>query len=468
MDPVVTPAEMAAIDAAAPEPVEELIERAGWAVARQALAMLGGGYGKRVLVVAGKGNNGADGVAAARFLRARGARVEVLTATDPAASDPAVLPPTDLLIDAAYGTGFRGAFSPAVLPQPAPPVLAVDIPSGVSGLTGEAHGRPWPATVTVTFAAPKPGLLLGQGAELAGRVVVADIGLDTSTVNTWHLNLSDLAPLRPRRERGDHKWRHAVWVVAGSPGMAGAAALCARAAQRGGAGYVRVTSPGVDAEAFAPTEAVVVAAALDGWVDLVKADAHRFGALAVGPGLGRGPSVDGAVRRLVAETTQPLVIDADALVALGGVDTTAGVIGARGDGAAPVVLTPHDGEFASLTGGPPGPDRFAAVRDLAAATGAVVLLKGPTTIVAEPAGQAVAVDAGDVRLASAGTGDVLTGVVAALLAGRADTTPRAAMWSAAAAAVLHGRAGALASPRGLVASDLLDHLPTALSEAFGG
>src|SRR4051812_941006 len=148
MDAVVTPEEMGAIDAAAPEPVDVLIGRAGAAVAREALRMLGGAYGKRVVVVAGKGNNGADGRDAASRLEARGVRCTVIDA----AAAPARLPAADLVIDAAYGTGFRGEYEPPALASADTPVLAVDIPSGVSGLTGEAGGRPWRAQRTVTFA----------------------------------------------------------------------------------------------------------------------------------------------------------------------------------------------------------------------------------------------------------------------------------------------------------------------------
>jgi len=186
--PVVTPAEMRAIDEAAPEPVDVLIERAGEATFRAALDLLGGTYGRHVVLVAGKGNNGADGRSAARRLRRRGVRVVVLDAT----ALPADLPDADLLIDAAYGTGFRGDWTP----PPAPPgaaVLAVDIPSGVDGLTGQAHGAPWRADVTVTFAALEPGLLLRDGPDLAGDVRLADIGLDTTSARIHVVEPADVA-----------------------------------------------------------------------------------------------------------------------------------------------------------------------------------------------------------------------------------------------------------------------------------
>jgi NAD(P)H-hydrate epimerase len=250
MIPIVTPEEMAAVDAAAPEPVEVLIERAGAAVAAVALQMLGGGYGRRVVVVAGKGNNGADGRSAAVRLRRRGVRVDVIDAADA----PSVLPAADLVIDAAYGTGFHGEYE---APDPAgAPVLAVDIPSGVLGLTGEAGGRPSPATRTVTFAALKPGLLLEPGRSLAGEVTVADIGLDTAGARAHLVELDDVTGWVPARAVDAHKWRAALLVVAGSAGMTGAAHLTASAAQRAGAGMVRLGSPGVADDPGRPTEAV--------------------------------------------------------------------------------------------------------------------------------------------------------------------------------------------------------------------
>jgi NAD(P)H-hydrate epimerase len=409
------------------------------------------------VVVAGKGNNGADGRSAARRLARRGVRATVLDAADL----PSTLPRADLVIDAAYGTGFRGIFDVPALADPATPVLAVDIPSGVDGLTGVAAGPVLRAVRTVTFAAWKPGLLLGDGPELAGEVQLIDLGLDTARARAHRVVDADVARWLPDRPRSAHKWRSAVWLVAGSPGMTGAARLAAGGAQRGGAGYVRVSVPGAGHDVDAPTEAVVVPVPADGWAAEVLDGEARFGALAVGPGLGRGPAVEAGVRQMVARSSRPIVVDGDALRELG---REAGwAIGSRVEGAGPVVLTPHDGELEALAGHPPGADRFAEVRDLARQTGAVVLLKGPTTLVAAPDGRVLAVDAGDARLATAGTGDVLTGLVAALLA---QGIP--ALEAAASAALLHGRAGDLAWPRGLVAGDLVDHLPAALIAVAGG
>lgn len=293
MIPVVTPAEMGSIDAAAPEPVEVLIGRAGAAVARTAVRMLGGTYGRRVVVVAGKGNNGNDGREAARRLRRRGVRVVEVDAT----ALPERLPPCDLVIDAAFGTGFRGEWT---APATEAPVLAVDIPSGVDGLTGVVSGSPLPAERTVTFAALKPGLLVGPGAALAGVVAVAVIGLDVSSARTHLVEAADVAAWLPPRAPAAHKWQGAVRIVAGSPGMTGAAHLAARAALRAGAGYVTLSSPGVDDDPRAPTEVVGRPLPDEGWAAVVGEDLGRFGALVVGPGLGRSPGTAAEVQALVA------------------------------------------------------------------------------------------------------------------------------------------------------------------------
>ncbi|MGH9100549.1 MAG: NAD(P)H-hydrate epimerase, partial [Acidimicrobiales bacterium] len=210
-----TVAEMRAADSASPVPEATLVRRAGTATAVSALRMLGGAYARRVVVVAGKGNNGADGRVAAAALRRRGARVTVVTPD-------AHIGECDLVVDAALGTGARGEYV-APVPPPRARVLAVDIPSGVHGDTGEAPGRPMAATRTVTFAALKLGLLQGDGARLAGSVEVADIGLGELQAEVSLVEDSDVAHLLARRPVDSHKWATAVCVVAGSPGMEGAA-----------------------------------------------------------------------------------------------------------------------------------------------------------------------------------------------------------------------------------------------------
>ena len=454
MKPVVTVEEMAAIDAEASEPVDVLIERAGAAVARAARRMLGGTYGRRVVVVAGKGNNGADGRAAARRLARRGVRVSVIDAAD----QPAVVPDCDLVIDAAYGTGFRGDYA---APDPGGArVLAVDIPSGVAGDTGESSDEAVRADATVTFAALKPGLLLGAGPLRAGRIEVADIGLDVGRARIALVEDADVSAALPRRPRDAHKWQSAVYVVAGSSGMLGAAELASRAAMRAGAGMVRLGSPGATGPELPRGEVVARALPAEDWDGDVLPELERCKALVVGPGLGRSDATVAAVRRLVAKAGVPVVVDADGLNALGGSDSAAEVIAPRSQ---PTVLTPHDAEFARLAGSKPSADRIGDARRLAAATGAVVLLKGPTTVVAAPDGTVRLAAAGDARLATAGTGDVLSGVTGAFLAMgvRAPDAP-------ALASHTEERAARLGVSRGFVAGDLLELLPRWLSERVEG
>jgi NAD(P)H-hydrate epimerase len=464
--PVVTVAEMRAIDEEALETVshDTLVDRAGTAVAAAALRLLGGAYGRRVVVVAGKGSNGADGRVAAARLRRRGARVLVVEAADAPdrlARDGRV----DLVVDAAYGTGFRGTYRAPSVPAGVP-VLAVDIPSGVDGDTGEACGEPLRADLTVTFAALKPGLLQGDGPLLAGQVEVVDIGLDVDRARLRVVEDADVARLLPVRARGAYKWQSAVAVVAGSPGMTGAAELCAHAAYRAGAGMVRLGVPGADTALLTAGEAVATALPADGWATAALEMVTRCHALVVGPGLGRAPDTGPQVRRLVAGAPVPVVVDADGLVALGTGAEIAGTVGPDtrgGDDGVRCVLTPHDGEFARLAGSAPGVDRIAAARGLAADTGAVVLLKGPTTVVAHPGGSALLVTAGSPRLATAGTGDVLSGAIGAFVARGLPLFEAAGL-----AAHVHGRAAALGPPEGLVAGDLADLLGRWLSDVRRG
>lgn len=428
MIPVLTPEEMKAVDEAAPEPVEVLVERAGAAVARTALRMLGQGYGKRVVVVAGKGNNGADGRAAARRLERAGVRVQIV---DPG---PAVLPPCDLVIDAAFGTGFRRTYDPPDVPAEIP-VLAVDVPTG-----GVVE-----ADVTVTFAALKPQHLFDD----CGVVEVADIGLDAaSAARAWLVEDDDVVAALPRRSRDAHKWQTAVFVAAGSPGMWGAPLLVARGAMRAGSGYVRLGVPG-GMEMPAGHEAVAVDLPASGWADAVLPELERCQALVLGPGLGRSDETAKQVRRLVADSPVPVVVDADGLNVLGEQPQAEGC-----------VLTPHDKEYERLAGRPVGDDRLAAARDLATTTGATVLLKGSTTVVARPDGLAYFAAAGRPALATAGTGDVLSGVIGAFLA-----RGLAPLEAAAFAAHVHGCAAGYGFEEGLVAGDLPELIAAWLSDA---
>lgn len=447
MRPVVTPEEMAEVDRRAPEPVDVLIGRAGHAVARKALAMMGGGYGRDVIVVAGKGNNGNDGRDAARRLRQRGARVRLLDAATLGPNER--LDPCALVIDAAYGTGFRGEYEAPDAGRA--PVLSVDIPSGVDGLTGAACDGAVRADATVTFAALKPGLLFHPGRGLAGDVTVADIGLDCSAATVEVVEATDVRAWLPVRPADTHKWRAAVWVVAGSPGMTGAAALATGGAQRAGAGYVRLSSPGAARIDDAPVEVVRTPLPHTSWDVDVLDGLTRFRALVVGPGLGTDAATAIAVQRVVRESAVPTVVDGDGLTALGRnvAEHTHPL----------TVLTPHDGEYERLMGRAPGADRIEAARALARTANATVVLKGPTPVITDHDGRALLVTTGDARLATAGTGDVLSGIIGGLLSQGVHP-----LRAAAAGAWLHGRASALGPFRGLVAGDLAGALPAVFAE----
>jgi NAD(P)H-hydrate epimerase len=452
MLPIVTPAEMKAIDAAAPEAAEVLIARAGAAVARAAVRMMGGTYGRTVVVIAGPGNNGADGLVAATRLAERGVRVHVIDAADP----PDLIDGADLVIDAAYGTGFHGTWNPPDVGDT--PVLAVDIPSGVDALTGEADGPVLAATRTVTFAALKPGLLVPPGSSLAGELQLADIGLAVEHAHAHLVQQSDVAAWWPLRAADAHKWRWALRVVAGSATMSGAARLVAHAAMRAGSGMVHLSVPG-HVITDAPIEVVQRELPSHGWADEALASLDRFRAVVVGPGLGRADDVAEQTRRFALGSPLPVVIDGDGLFALAwNAQGAAALLRHR---TSPTVLTPHDGEYALLTGQPPGHDRLVAARRLAADTGCVVLLKGPATVIADPHGAALVVTAGDPRLATAGTGDVLTGIIGALLAAGVP-----ALEAAAAAAWVHGSAARSVAASGMVAGDLPDRIPGVV-EALG-
>ena len=357
-----------------------LVERAGTAVATWSLRLLGGAYGRRVVVVAGKGNNGADGRVAADRLRRRGARVDDLDAID-APDRIGDAENVDLVVDAAYGTGFKGSYKAPSVPAGVQ-VLAVDIPSGIDGDTGEASGEVLRADLTVTFGALKPGLLQGDGPAHAGRVEVARIGLDPSRARIWLVEDADVGRLLPPRPREAHKWQSGVVVVAGSPGMLGAASLCARSAYRSGAGMVRLAVPGASASELPASEAVGLEAPRHGWASSVLEVAKRCGAVVVGPGIGRDDETSADVRRVAAESPVPVVVDADGLFAMGDSARIADVARSRRADSGPIVLTPHSGEFARIFGRPPGIDKVTETLAASRSTDCIFLLKGSTTVVA--------------------------------------------------------------------------------------
>lgn len=470
MEPVLTPAEMGDADRrtiASGTPGEVLMGRAGRAVAWEVRDLVGTVYGRRVTIACGGGNNGGDGLVAARVLSGWGVRVEVLdlaAGVEVVAADRA-LDRADVLIDAMYGTGFRGSLegvaARVAARSPELVTVAVDIPSGVDGLTGAIHGPAVRADATVTFAARKPGVCFEPGRTRAGEVRVVDIGIDLGVDgDAPPLGLTEARDLArwlvPRAPRA-HKWVSGLLVVGGSGGMTGAPLLVSRAAMRVGAGIVWCGVPGSDAAERASGSEVITKGlpatsdgALVGLGDVREA-VERFRAVVIGPGLGGAPETRTAVREMTAEMAVPLVLDADGLNAFAG---DAGAIAGR---CAPTVLTPHEGEYYRLVGEPVGADRVAAARSLAATTGAVVLLKGPGTVVAEPGGRAAIAPHDGPWLGTAGSGDVLSGIIGGLLARGLE--PFAA---ASAGAFLHAEAADRAGHTGLVAGDLLAALPRTL------
>ena len=507
MIPVLTPQEAAALDGASVErgvSVEALMERAGFAVARAVVSMSGGAYGRRVVVVCGKGNNGGDGLVAARYLDRWGAGVTVLLLADAASlSGPTAgnlrrlfdlgarvlrstpgrlereLSRSDVAVDAIFGTGFRGT---AEGPNGAAivalrgfegPVVAVDIPSGVDGATGAVSGPAVVARATVTFGALKPGVVFLPGAALAGDVEVADIGFPVDLVvsDLFLAEPADAAALVRPRGAGSHK-RSAgvVLVVAGSRAMPGAAVLATRAAYRAGAGLVTLAS--VPAALEVAQRSVVEATYLPlpesaagsipgvAWPALEERLAS-VDSVAIGPGLSRDDDTAGLVRRLVGASPVPVVVDADGLNAF---PEGTGLSDRR----SPAVLTPHAGEFARLTGVDPeglALDRVGHAREAARAFDAVLLLKGPRTIVARPDGRTVVNPTGGPSLATGGTGDVLTGAIAASLARGLDPADAAVL-----GAYVHGLAGDMAAADlgdGTTAHDVVERLPAAI-RSLGG
>lgn len=429
-----------------PDSIPELMERAGAAVAHE--TMLAFPAARSFACVCGGGSNGGDGRVAARVLREAGHMVEETTEPDG----------YDVIVDALFGTGFRGAPRPeaaeliARINAASAPVVSVDLPSGVDASTGEVAGAVVDADITVTFHAPKVGLAIAPGRFHAGRVVVADIGLEAAS--TVHRRATPaLLSTVPRRGATDTKYSSgSVLVVGGQPGMTGAASLCAMAALRADAGYVTLAVP---EEALPAAEALALEPVKIGWSDADAMEtilhaAERATALAIGPGLGRSDERRTLVRALLEQLRLPAVVDADALFGLEPLERDA-----------PTVLTPHAGELARLLGTDSawvGDHRLAAAQQAADRFDAVVLLKGADTIVAAPSEGVVVCDLGPPSLATAGTGDVLTGVVGAFLAKGLD--PQVA---AAAAAVAHALAAELAPQRaGLIASDLFSALPMAL------
>ncbi len=507
-----TAAEMAAVDRRAGEcernAVAQLMERAGLYTTEAAALLLGQVRGRRVALLCGRGNNGGDGFVAARLLRSRGAEVRAILVGAPedlrpdarqawdaaqaAGIEPTVLADAssldaaqadlhdfDLIVDALLGTGFtppaRGLVQSAIslINSCVVPVLAVDIPSGLAADHGRVIGEAVRATATVTFGYPKPGLVVFPGAQYVGRLWLADIGFppgaDSLVAGELQLTTAgDLDSYLTPREPESHKGTFGhVLLVAGSPGLAGAAALAARGALRAGAGLVTAALPASICPFLLPDlpEAMLLplpdAAHPDGGRDaarLVIDQLSRVSALALGPGLSRGDGPARLVRDLCAADL-PLLIDADALHALATLDPQS-ICRRR----TPAVLTPHPGELARLIGTTAADvqaDRTGAARACAVRFNTIVVLKGARTVIAPPVGPLWINPTGNPALAAAGMGDVLSGVIAAHLA--RGLPPLAA---ALLGVYLHGLAGDLAAadagPWGILASEVADRIPAAI------
>jgi ADP-dependent NAD(P)H-hydrate dehydratase / NAD(P)H-hydrate epimerase len=438
LEPLYTAEEMRAAEQG--HDVKGLMERAGRSVADAVIRRYPDA--RRVAAVCGKGANGGDGRIALRVLEESGREASEQLEGDP-----------DVIIDALFGTGFHGQPRPDAaalierINAAGVPVVSVDIPSGVDASTGEVPGAAVRAEVTVTMHGPKVGLVVAPGRFNAGEIEVADIGL--TVADTEHRLVTDaILRLVPRRSEGDTKYTAgSVLVVGGSRGMTGAVCLVAEAAFRADAGYVAVAVP----EETLPVVETLLIEAVKAPRERVDELAERASAFAVGPGLGRGDEEHTLARRLLADLELPAVVDADALFELEAAEWPA-----------PRVLTPHAGELGRLLDEKSSwvdAHRLEAVRRAVDRFRSIVLLKGPDTLVAAPGEGVLVCDAGTPALATAGTGDVLTGVIASFLAKGMD-----ARLAAAAGAIAHGRAAELAPHQvGLVASDVIDSLPLALS-----
>jgi len=462
---LLSPAETARADALAPKfgaPVAMLMENAGRAVARAAMARF---RPRRTLVLCGPGNNGGDGYVAARLLAQAGWPVSVAALAPPRHGGDAALAArrwwgpmapfsageaarAELVIDAVFGAGLARPLDAPVVEtlDAARDVLAVDVPSGLDGATGGILGYAPRCALTVTFFRLKPGHLLLPGRDLCGELHLADIGLPEAVLGEiggrTFANTPALWRL-PGPQAADHKYTRGHLTVLGGATMTGAARLAAAGARRAGTGLVTIAALGSpDVYRTGDPGVIVTEAPL---AELLGDERRRV--WVCGPGLGM-EAARRCVPMLIA-AGRAVVADADALTAFAGApEALRGV----------AVITPHAGEFARLFGDP-GADRLAAVRAAASRLGAVIVLKGNDTIIAAADGRAAINGSAPAWLATGGTGDVLAGIIGALLAHGMPA------WEAAAAGVwLHGRAGHLAG-FGLVAEDLPPCLPSAWTDA---
>jgi len=474
-----------------------LMERAGLESARAISARWPAARAAVVLV--GTGNNGGDGMVVARHLAEAGWRVEIISAAGAAPTTPdahmmsnvalamgAALGPFDagahrpagaVLVDGLLGTGTRGApRAPldAIIDWAAGwpgPVVALDVPSGVDADTGHVAGACIAADLTVTYHGDKPGLHIEPGRARAGEVVVVDIGIPSGVRAeplAWLAGPAAAAQIPAKAAAGEKYGAGSVLVVAGAPGLTGAGVLCAQAGLRAGAGLVVAAVPASVQPLMAPMMREVMCAPvtdLDGCfgpgsVGEIIAQAARTSALALGPGIGRKPATTDAVLGVLAGIAQPMVVDADGLWHL------VGNLAALRARSAPTVITPHAGEAARLLGcarGEVDRDRLGSALALCRDSGAVVVLKGPGTIVCASDGTVFVAAGGGPELSTAGSGDVLTGITAAALA-KGLAGGQAAIAAVCAHAIAGGRTG---FGDGTVAGDLIEALPGAIAAARG-
>jgi hydroxyethylthiazole kinase-like uncharacterized protein yjeF len=496
LDPLFSAEEMGACDRWAIDvagvPSLDLMEGASLGLARATARLALPGLPIRIII--GPGNNGGDGLAAARLLREEGRVVDVLAVTEldriagdaranldrlpgdpPAPFEPSALAGSGAIVDAVLGTGFSGtprepiAAAIAAINDEDAPTIACDVPAGVDASTGEVRSVAVQADVTVTFHGPKIGLYVAPGALHAGDVEAVAIGIPRGwpSAATAGLISTRVLDLFPRRQRFGTKFDTGVVAIAGGArGLTGAPAMAALAAARGGAGYVQVAVPASVAPALELRLLEQMVKALpeadgthtpDGLDDFLEF-AQRAGGVVLGPGLDRSESAADFARAVAAAVEVPLLIDAD------GLNAHAGVLERLAERSAPTLLTPHAAELGRLLDREPDAvdaNRLACAREAAERSGAVVLLKGDDTIIAEPGG-VVAVNPGATpALATAGTGDVLSGLVGALLAKGMATFEAAAL-----GAFAHADAGRAAAERHgvdhVIAGDVIDALPDGL------
>ncbi|WP_371380529.1 NAD(P)H-hydrate dehydratase [Sporomusa aerivorans] len=484
-----------------------LMENAGRAVVRQLEVLAGQLQERRFCIFAGKGNNGGDGYVIARHLANQGAKVKVFLLGEKAAVsgdarinldiiekmnldileisserdwDKARVAAsfTDYIVDALLGTGVRGEVSGEMarlidmINAAGKPVVAVDIPSGVDADAGRICGTAVAAACTITFGLPKPGLFLYPGAEYAGEITVTDIGIPAAVVAGQNIKQNivmaeNVRAVLPRRNPAAHKGTNGrTLVIAGSRGLSGAAAMAAEGALRAGAGLVTLAAPASLQDILATKLTEVMTKPLseidaggisrEAVADMIEL-AAGCDVLAIGPGIGRSEDTAAAVRETITAVECPLVLDADALYVL------AGFTGLLTECAALPVLTPHPGEMARLTGHSiqlVNSDRINITRKAAGEWGSIVVLKGARTVVAFPDGEVYINPTGNAGMATGGTGDVLTGVIAGLIAQGMSSHD-----AAVAGVYIHGLAGNIAAQSGMVgltATDLLKAVPAAL------